>query len=176
MRKITLFIAMSLDGYIADRDGRVDWLQGQEPGKDDMESYHDFIREIDTVIMGWNTYRQITEELSPGAWPYGDMTSYILTHRQLPAEEHIRFVTENVCNFVSSLKREEGNGIWICGGANMLQPLIRENIIDVYHISIIPSILGGGVRLFAEMETEHKLKLIRTGSYNGITDVIYERR
>lgn len=67
MKKINLFIAMSLDGYIADEKGGVDWLGGQnndqDIGNDDMDSYSDFINDIDTVIMGWNTYHQIVTEL-----------------------------------------------------------------------------------------------------------------
>lgn len=59
MRNVTLFIAMSLDGYIAKKDGSVDWLQGQETEQDDMVSYQEFIQDVDTVIMGWNTYHQI---------------------------------------------------------------------------------------------------------------------
>ena len=64
MRKIVLFIAMSLDGYIADRQGGVGWLAGQgEQGGEGF--YEEFVRDMDTVVMGGNTYRQITEELSP---------------------------------------------------------------------------------------------------------------
>ena len=70
MRDTTLFIAMSLDGYIADKDGKVDWLSGHTPDADDMTSYSEFIKDIDTVVMGYNTYHQIVTELSPGDWPY----------------------------------------------------------------------------------------------------------
>ena len=65
MRKIILFIAMSLDGYIADSNGGTEWLGGQIPGKNDMVSYEEFIRDVDTVIMGANTYRQLVTVLSP---------------------------------------------------------------------------------------------------------------
>ena len=63
MRKVTLYIAVSLDGYIADRNGAVDWLHGQDSGAEDLNTYPDFIKGMDTVVMGWNTYRQIVEEL-----------------------------------------------------------------------------------------------------------------
>lgn len=58
MRKIVLFIAMSLDGYIADRNGNVDWLNGQSEKEENMDAYSNFIKDVDTVIMGWNTYHQ----------------------------------------------------------------------------------------------------------------------
>ena len=67
MREVVLFIAMSLDGYIADEQGGVEWLRGQDPGAADPDSYADFIRDVDTVVMGWNTYHQIMTELSPEA-------------------------------------------------------------------------------------------------------------
>lgn len=176
MRKTTLFIAMSLDGYIAAKDGSVDWLRGQAQGEDDMSGYHDFIRDIDTVIMGWNTYDQIVTELSPDQWPYQDFNSYVLTHRELSAKENIQFVNQNPCDFLKTMKEADGKGIWICGGPKAAHPLIRENLIDIFHISIIPTILGNGIRLFEETEKEIKLKLKHTKSYNGITDLIYELR
>ena len=81
MKKINLFIAMSLDGYIADEKGGVDWLGGQnndqDIGNDDMDSYSDFITDIDTVIMGWNTYHQIVTELSPNKWIYDHLITEI---------------------------------------------------------------------------------------------------
>ena len=60
MRKVTLFIAMSLDGYIADKDGGVDWLNGQEENGENTDTYSEFIKTIDTIIMGWNTYHQVS--------------------------------------------------------------------------------------------------------------------
>lgn len=84
MRNVILFIAMSLDGYLADRRGGVDWLRGQDPGAEDPDSYAPFSQRVDTVLMGWNTYHQIITELSPGTWVYSGMTSYVFTHRELP--------------------------------------------------------------------------------------------
>ncbi|MBS6395569.1 MAG: dihydrofolate reductase [Clostridiales bacterium] len=176
MRKTVLFIAMSLDGYIAGSDGNVDWLAGQEADQDDMESYEEFIRDISTVIMGWNTYHQITTELSPENWMYSGLESYVVTHRNLPPTEEIRFTKEKVCDLVRRLRQEEGQGIWICGGADVVQQLVKEDLIDQYYISAIPTLLGGGIRLFGESNRELKLKLTGTKSYNGITDLIYERR
>lgn len=176
MRNVSLFIAMSLDGYIAGADGNVDWLQGQESGRDDMTSYYEFSKTIDTVVMGWNTYYQVSAELSPDKWMYDDLESYVITHREIPDKENIRFVNEDVSILVKSLTKETGKDIWICGGASIIQPLIRDNLIDRYYISIIPVILGNGIRLFERADAGLALKLIKSHSYNGITDVIYERR
>ena len=176
MRKVTLFIAISLDGYIADRSGGVDWLGGQEEQGGDMDTYAEFIQGIDTVIMGWNTYHQLVTELSPAEWVYPDQTTYVVTHRKLPSSENIRFVSEDPAGLVRRLREEPGRGIWICGGAAIAQQLMEAELIDVWHISIIPTLLGGGIRLFGESQEERKLRLVKTQSYNGITDLIFERR
>ena len=107
-RIVTLFIAMSLDGYVADSGGKVDWLQGENSGENDMAGYQKFIKDVDTVLMGWNTYHQVTTELSPGGWAYADLTSYVLTHRALPSTDAVRFVSEDVCALVRRLKGTQG--------------------------------------------------------------------
>ncbi|MGI6000466.1 MAG: dihydrofolate reductase family protein [Candidatus Merdisoma sp.] len=176
MRKVTLFIAVSLDGYIADRNGDVNWLNGQEENGDNFGSYSEFISGIDTVIMGWNTYHQVVTELSPDEWVYPEQKSYVITHREIPSTEAIVFTAENPCALVRSLRKEEGEGIWICGGADIIQQLMKEDLIDRWHISVIPTLLGSGIRLFGELAAERKLQLVKTQSYNGITNLIYERR
>lgn len=176
MRKIVLFIAMSLDGCIADSSGGIGWLEGQTSGEDDMVSYKEFIQNIDTVIMGANTYRQLITELSPNEWTYPNLTSYIITHSPEPPKEKIRFTDENPCQLVKRLKNEVGKDIWICGGAKIVRQLMQADLIDQYYINVIPTILGTGIYLFDMLEKEIKLKLIQTKSYNGITDLVYERR
>ena len=176
MRKVTLFIAMSLDGYIADKDGGVDWLNGQEEDGENMDTYSDFIKGIDTIIMGWNTYHQLTSELSPEEWVYPEQVSFVITHREIPSTERIRFTSESPCDLVKRLREEEGNGIWICGGASIVRQLMETDLIDTLHISVIPTLLGDGVRLFGPLEKEQKLRLFKTKSYNGITDLGYEKR
>ena len=176
MRKVTLFIAMSLDGYIADKDGGVDWLNGQEEDGENMDTYSEFIKTIDTIIMGWNTYHQVITELSPEEWIYPEQVSFVITHREIPSTERIRFTSESPCDLIKRLREEEGNGIWICGGASIVRQLMETDLIDTLHISVIPTLLGDGVRLFGPLEKEQKLRLVKTQSYNGITDLVYEKR
>lgn len=176
MRQTVLYIAMSLDGYIADRNGGVEWLTGQDGGADAGDSYTEFTKEIDTVVMGWDTYHQVTTELAPGEWVYEDFTSYIFTHRELDSTEKIRFVKESPGELIRSLKQQDGKDIWICGGADIVQQLMREDLIDRFHISVIPVILGDGIRLFGTMEKDVKLRLVKTESYNGISELIYEKQ
>ena len=176
MRTVTLYIAMSLDGMIADQSGAVGWLGGQEPGQDDMVSYTEFIKGIDTVVMGWKSYEQIATELSPDEWVYRGMQAYVVTHRKLQDEEEIRFTKEDVCSLVQRLKQDAGSGIWICGGASIAKQLMEADLIDRYHISVIPVILGGGIPLFGKMDRAIELRCVGTQTYNGITDLVYERR
>lgn len=176
MRKIVLFIAMSLDGYIADPGGGIQWLEGETAGENDMVSYEEFVKDIDTVLMGAKTYRQLVTELSPDEWVYSDFTSYIITHHPGTSTDAIRFTDESPVTLVNRLKSQPGKVIWICGGASIVNQLIRENLIDQYYINVIPTILGGGIHLFNTIDREIKLKLVYTGNYNGITDLVYERR
>lgn len=176
MRKVVLFIAMSLDGFIADENGKVDWLGGQEPSVEVLDTYSTFIKDVDTVIMGWNTYHQIITELSPTEWVYENLTSYVVTHRTLPSTDKIFFTSKSPCDIVNTLKQQEGKAIWICGGATVIQQLISADLIDEYYISVIPTILGTGIPLFGSSTKELKLRLVQTQSYNGITDLIYTRR
>lgn len=176
MKKISLFIAMSLDGYIADKKGSVDWLDGQGSNEDNIDTYSEFVKDIDTVIMGWNTYHQIVTELSPDQWVYNDFTTYVVTHNPRTSSDKIHFTNECPVKLVKKLREETGKGIWICGGANLIQQLVKEDIIDCYYITVIPTILGSGIRLFEKTDHEIRLKLLRTQSYNGMTDLVYAKR
>lgn len=87
MRNVNLFIAMSLDGYIADNKGSVDWLEGQDSDNESIDTYSEFVKNIDTILMGWNTYHQVVTELSPKEWVYNDFTTYVITHKEQISSE-----------------------------------------------------------------------------------------
>lgn len=176
MRKAVLFIAMSLDGYIADSSGGVGWLRGQDPNAEVPDGYAEFSKSIDTVFMGWNTYRQITTELSPSEWIYGGFTTYVFTHNTINSTENIRFTSEDPAGLLQRLKTEPGKNIWVCGGANLIHPLMDGGLIDEFYITVVPTLLGSGIRLFGAVDRETPLRLLRTRTYNGMTDLIYARR
>ena len=176
MRKISLFIAISLDGYITDSKGGVDWLKGQGNDDENIDAYSEFVKDIDTILMGFNTYDQIVTKLSPAQWISGNFTTYVITHNKLDSSEKIRFIDVDPANLIRKLQGENGKNIWICGGANLVQQLISENLIDCYYITLIPTLLGSGIRLFENGKNEIELKLVNTRSYNGMVDLIYERR
>lgn len=176
MRKAVLYIAMSLDGFIADSRGGVDWLNGQGEDSENVDTYSEFIKGIDTVLMGWKTYHQVTAELSPGQWIYGGLQTYVFTHGSRVSTEEICFTDEEPAALLRRLKMKSGKDIWVCGGADLAGQLMRADLIDRYHIAVIPTLLGSGVRLFGELPEERKLMLVGTQSYNGIVELVYERR
>lgn len=176
MRKVILFIAMSLDGYIADSQGKIDWLSGQDENIETKDIYSTFVQNIDTVIMGWNTYNQIVTELSPDVWPYDSFQSYVVTHHPEESTNTIQFVSHQPEDLMKELKQKEGKDIWICGGAQMIQSLMQTQCIDEYHISIIPTLLGSGILLFKDCFSSIPLQLISCHENNGILDTIYKPR
>lgn len=176
MRRVILYIAASLDGYIADKHGGVGWLEGDGSDEKSEGSYPAFIETVDTVLLGYTTYQQITAELSPGQWPYGGKTSYVFTHRPPASAREIHFTHESPAGLVNRLKTQPGKDIWICGGASIITPLIAVGLIDRYHITVIPTLLGGGVRLFTDQPAPCPLRFVSAAEYNGMVDLVYEPR
>lgn len=176
MRNVVLFIAMSLDGYIAAPDGGVGWLGGQDPGGNDSGSYDRFLAGVSDIVMGYTTYHQLKTELCPDAWPYPAQKTHVLTHRAAESAGTIAFTGEPVDALIARLKAQEGGEIWICGGASVVNQCIQLGLIDRYHINMIPTILGDGIRLFGALEREIPLRLLSTEHYNGIVDLVYTKR
>ncbi len=177
MRSVALFIAMSLDGYIADTNGGVAWLEGQEAaGEDGEDAYAQFIKDVDTVVMGRKTYDQIITELSPKQWPYDGLLCYVITHKKESSTEEIHFTGEDPCALIRRLLREEGKTIWICGGASIVQSLLREDLVDQFSISVVPIILGGGIRLFEDVGKEARLRFVKSEGRGGILTLTYKRQ
>lgn len=176
MKKVIMYIATSLDGYIADNNGNVGFLAGDGSDNENIGSFENFFESVDTVILGYNTYNQIITELSPNQWAYKGKTSYVLTHKDIKNKDEIIFTSEHITDLILKLKEENGKDIWVCGGANIINQLHRANLIDEYAITIIPSILGNGIRLFEQTDKELKLKLKCTKNYNGMIDLVYEKR
>lgn len=168
-RKVSLFIAMSLDGCIAKADGSVTWLETDRPQTEVDDSYEKFYAQVDTVLLGRKTYEQLITELSPEVYPYEDVESYIFTSAPEKTVGRRHFVKGDVVPLVEKLQAQAGGVIWIVGGSSIVAPLIEANLIDEYVIAVIPRILGSGVPLFQPGERE--ILLTQTDSYakNGLT-------
>lgn len=175
LRRIKLFIAMSLDGYIADVDGNINFLNNLPQAEPD-HTYENFIKEIDTVILGSTTYLQIINELSPNDYPYKNMTSYVLTsQKNLLAKEKVTFINQEVTSLISELKEQEGDDIWLVGGSSIINPLITADLIDDYYISIAPVLLGEGISLFTEKKQLTNLHLVRQVTLNSMIHTHYQK-
>ncbi len=148
MRKVILYIAQSLDGYIARADGNLDWLPQQISEKMN-KFYSEFSQQVDTILMGRKTYDQIVTVLSPNQWPYPNKTSYVWTSTKKDSlNNSVYFIDTDLVTFVKELKQQEGENIWVLGGGSLITELIKNNLIDEYSITIVPVILGEGISLF----------------------------
>ena len=176
MGKIVLYLAMSVDGYLAEEQGGVDWLVGDGSEPDAPGSYPTFLDTVDAIVMGWTTYHQLVTELSPDIWPYEGRPCYVVTHRNELDREGIRFWNGELTALVDKLKGAHAGNIWICGGASVAGQLLKAGRIDQLWLSIIPTVLGKGVRLFPELPQKLPLKLVRTEHWNGIVDLVYEKQ
>ena len=175
-RKIILYISQSLDGFIADSKGNVDWILGNDKEYVSDYGYESFIKDIDTVILGYNTYSQIKNELSPDNWVYENLKSYVLTSKEIKDTANIKYVDMNIRELINRLQQEKGKNIWICGGANLVNQCVKEDLIDEYQITTVPVILGNGIRLFEENNKNIKLKLKDIKEENGLIIGIYAKR
>ena len=147
MRKIVLYIATSLNGKIARKDGSVDWLESlPNPDKTD-HGYNEFLQSIDTTIMGNNTYNQI---MSWGiGFPYPRQRNFVFTgDKNLANNEHVEFVAENHIEFVRELKKQNGKDIWLLGGGQLNTLFFNEDLIDEFRIFIMPVVIPDGIGLF----------------------------
>lgn len=170
-RKVILYIAISMDGYIAKKNDDLEFLSIiQEEGED--YGYGAFIETVDTVIMGRRTYDWIMKKVAE--FPHKNKQTYIITRKSRPDIGNIRFYTRNLRNLIRELKNETGKNIFIDGGAQIVNELLKENLIEEYIISIIPVLLGSGIRLFHEGYKEQNLKLIKAEYFaKGLVQLHY---
>lgn len=165
MGKIILYIASSLDGYIARENGDVDWL----PQTSESE-YEEFFKSVDNVIMGKKTYDQI---LTFGKYPYNNKKSFVFTRDvSLTNDANVEFVS-NIEEFKTKLKSLNEN-TWLVGGSEILSVFLEHKLVDEIILSIIPVILGKGIPLFQNIDQEVNLELLKTTKYNELVELTYK--
>ncbi|MBG9465132.1 diacylglycerol kinase [Bacillus thuringiensis] len=157
-RKIILFIGTSIDGYIANEDGNLDWLESTETTGD--TGYATLLERIDTVVMGKNTYDSIRG--FDMDYPYANYTNYVFSSSMEGKDEYAQFTKENVKTFITNLKKQPGQDIWLIGGGKLAHEFFKENLIDEFQLAIAPIILGKGISLYTDnnITTEFRLKKI----------------
>lgn len=170
--KVVLYVAMSLDGYIARLDGAIDWLLEVEGDGGD-NGYGAFYQTVGTVVMGRKTYEEIltlSEEFL-----YVGKPCYILSRSEQPPAPHVMFTSESVETLIPKLKEEADGDVWIVGGGQIVQACLEKGLIDEIEIAITPNILGEGIPLFPQGTVESKFHLVKTEQVGQLVIVHYTK-
>ena len=142
-KKVILYIATSINGFIARENGNVDWLDKFNSSEEDFR-YKDFFDSLNTVVMGNTTYNQI---LTFGEYPYKNKNSFVFSNK-IKEEDSVEFVNEDVNSFIRDLDPIENKIIWLVGGANLVNQFLKYNLINKLIIFNMPILIGKGIRLF----------------------------
>ena len=176
MRKTALFIAMSLDGYIAKTNDDLGFLKLVEKEGEDY-GYAAFTDTIDTVIIGRRTYDYVLKEIGPSFYDNGKRDVYVITRTQRPPVGRTIFYTGNLTDLIKKLRSEKGKNIYCDGGAEVINELLRHDLIDEYIISVVPILLGSGTRLFKEGRPEQLLEFRKAKTFDtGLAQLHYKRK
>ena len=173
----SVFVAMSLDGFIARAEGELDWLEAANAIVPDGEDcgYQAFMESIDVLIMGRKTYEQV---LSFGKWPYGNKSVIVLSRKKIEIPDNLAQTVS--CSSESSkalyarLSDKGASRLYVDGGVT-IQRFLTEGLINDITITVIPIILGSGKPLFSHIEKEISLKLVATKTFDfGFVQLTYE--
>lgn len=172
-RKVILFVATSLDGYIASTDGDVNWLSVAEKENEDY-GYTDFIKNVDTVIMGRKTYEKV---LSFGIeFPHKNRDVFILTRQNPDPKEGIQYYNGDLGQLVCDLKARDGKNIYVDGGSEIIDEMMKSNLVDEFVITVVPILLGKGMPLFRDNRPEMQIRHISTKTFDtGVVQTHYKR-
>ena len=172
-RKVILYISMSLDGYIATKDNSLEFLSIVEQEGEDY-GYNDFVKSVDAVIIGRKTYEKVIE--MGYEYPHTDKEVYIITRTKRPSIGNFTFYTGDLTQLVNGLKNQPGKNIYCDGGAEIANQLIKNDAVDEYIISVIPILLGDGIKLFKDGRPEQKIELVSAKQFDkGLTQLHYKR-
>jgi len=174
MPRIKLYIATSLDGFIARENGSIDWLTKYENNPETDYGYSKFYASIGKVLMGRKTYQQV---LGFGEWPYREKKSYVFTRQKEPIrrENNVEFISEDIGEFVRQLKRNTEEDIWLVGGSQIIKVFFEENLVQDLIVFVVPIILGSGIPLFDHIGKEIGFRTGRVEMYeNGLVKLEYE--
>lgn len=172
--KLILYIAMSLDGYIADKDGGIGFLDETPTALPDL-GYEEFYSSIQAIIFGGKTYRQVKYELSPDKWMYEGMPCYICTRQQNQHDPNVCFTDLPPKQLLETIQKDHPGNTWLMGGGEIIRCFMQENLIDEYYIYVMPTVLGEGIPLFPASFPKANLKLISCKSIGEIAELIYQR-
>ncbi|GKQ43350.1 dihydrofolate reductase [Companilactobacillus sp. RD055328] len=168
MRKIMFYGAISLDGFLSDSNDNLQWLF--DANLDGKSTYEEFISTVDTIIMGRVTYEETTK-LMNGQALYPNHEKFVLTHDKNKIFDQAKAISNDLIEFVTELREQEGGDIWIVGGGSIVTSLLKADLIDEWRIQIAPYLLGRGKRLFQEDDYFKKLNLVGTTNLGELTEL-----
>ena len=175
MRKLIIYIATTLDGYIAKPNDDLSFLKLVEKEGEDY-GYNDFIATIDTIIVGRKTYDYVLKEIGASHYDNGERNVYVITRTEKPGVGRTIFFSGNLTQLVKQLKSETGKNIYCDGGAEIINELLKNDLIDEFVISVIPVLVGNGTRLFKDNRPEQELELVSAKTFEtGLTQLHYKR-
>jgi dihydrofolate reductase len=176
-------MAASLDGFIARKDGSVDWLETADEFADgeivDPGFAEAFLKAIDCYVMGSRTYETALRFEARGlGWPYGDKPTFVLTSRQLPrVRDTVEFYSGDLAQFVNGRLRPTFRAIWFVGGGAVCTECLRLGLADEVRYSILPILIGDGIPFFDKLDRDIALHLAEVKAYkNGMVELGYEVR
>ena len=181
--RVTIHMAASLDGFIARKDGRVDWLETSDefPGGQTLDPtfVENFLKTIDCYVMGSRTYETaLSFEAKGFGWSYGDKPTFVLTSRDLRrTRDTVKFHSGDLAPFVNGHLRPNFRTIWFVGGGMVCGECLRLGLADEVRYSILPVLIGDGVPFFENLDRDVALHLTEVKAYkSGMVELGYEVR
>lgn len=181
--RVTIHMVASLDGFIARRDGRVDWLETPDTydGGETLtpESIAAFLETIDCYVMGSRTYETALAFEAQGlGWAYGDKPTFVLTHRALPkVRSTVDFYAGDLAHLVNERLKPRFSNIWFVGGGDVSAECLRRGLADEVRYSIVPALIGDGISFFEGLDRDVALHLAEVKAYtSGMVALRYEVR
>lgn len=181
--RVTIHMAASLDGFIARKDGRVDWLETSDEFPDgqilDPAFVDNFLKSIDCYVMGSRTYETaLSFEAKGFGWSYGDKPTFVLTSRDLRrTRDTVKFHSGDLAQFVNGHLRPNFRTIWFVGGGMVCGECLRLGLADEVRYSVLPVLIGDGVPFFERLDRDVALHLTEVKAYkSGMVELGYEVR
>jgi dihydrofolate reductase len=181
--RVTIHMAASLDGFVARKDGRVDWMETSDEFADgdilDPEFVEAFLKTIDCYVMGSRTYETaLSFEAKGFGWSYGDKPTFILTSRDLPrTRDTVEFYSGDLVQLVNGRLRPKYRNIWFVGGGMVSGECLRLGLADEVRYSILPILIDDGIRFFEKLDRDIALHLVEVKAYkSGMVELCYEVR
>jgi len=181
--RVTIHMAASLDGFIARKDGRVDWLETSDEFADgdamDPGFVEAFLETIDCYVMGSRTYETALGFEAQGfGWAYGDKPVFVLTSRDLlRTRDTVQFCSGDLTQFVNEHLRPTFRSIWFVGGGVLCGECLRLGLADEVRYSILPILIGEGIPFFEMLDRDVALHLTEVKAYkSGMVELRYEVR